>query len=36
MIIVAVVDINLYCLLALYPELATLDFERQKSSNILQ
>ena len=35
MIFVAVVDINSYCLLALYQELATLDFERQKSSNIL-
>ena len=36
MIFAAVVDINSYCLSALYPELATLDFERQKSSNILQ
>ena len=30
MIFVAVLDINLYCFSALYPELATLDFERQK------
>ena len=36
MIFVAVVNITSYCLLALYSELATLDFERQKSSNILQ
>ena len=30
MIFVAVVDINLSCLLALYPELATLDLKDRK------
>ena len=31
MIFVAVVDINSYCLSALYPELATLDLEDRKN-----